>query len=641
MLTRDQSFFGMHFDFHAGVGQKNIGEFCDRKTIGEMLDAVKPDFVQCDTKGHVGATSYPTKVGYPAPEMKGDILRMWRDETAARGIALYAHHSGVWDGSAVTHHPDWAIVDADGKPSDHITSVFGPYVDELLIPQLKEIALDYKLDGAWIDGECWATAVDYSKWATDEYERRFGELPPKPDSPDYSKYLAFCRQGFEDYVAKYVNALHEAAPGFQITSNWMYTSFLPEEPVVPTDFISGDYSPSDSLNTARFEGRCVQDQGRCWDLMSWGFTIDHASCVKELPQLEQEAAAVIELGGAFQFYNRQLVGTIQAWPIPMWAELAKFCRERRELCWKSKSLPQAAIVFSERAFYKDKKSLFTPYGSAYVDELRGTLFACLDSGISTEVVMSHTMEAMTDGELDRYGVIILSNLTAFEGELKDKLLDYASRGGNLLIAGCDSAALFLPYLDVDITGGDAVKASATYLKRKGKFAPLVTPHCTVKLTGAEAIGWCADDDSGTAEEKIAASVTKYGNGRIAGMYFNTGAYANFKTAVARDFVGDVLRGLFRPYAEVTSTKLCEVGIAEKDGKKIINLLNLAGSHSDGKYHSVDEIPPLYGVGVVIRGEKPEKLIWQPEGKELEFEYKDGETRTVVPKLEIHGMIEVR
>ena len=63
---RKDSFFGMHFDFHAGREQTGIGAQLDRDTLEELMSRVKPEYVQCDTKGHAGNSSYPTKVGYPS-----------------------------------------------------------------------------------------------------------------------------------------------------------------------------------------------------------------------------------------------------------------------------------------------------------------------------------------------------------------------------------------------------------------------------------------------------------------------------------------------------------------------------------------------------------------------------------------------
>ena len=174
-LKRRDCAFGIHFDFHA-MPEDTVPEIWKPQYYAKMLDAVKPDFVQCDTKGHEGLSSYPTAVGTQA-NIKIDILAMMREETAKRDIALYGHHSGIYDRKAVADHPDWAVVDADGSVSCDYISVFSPFADELLLPQLRELAGIYKLDGAWIDGECWATQVDYSKHAVNAYKKEFGKEP--------------------------------------------------------------------------------------------------------------------------------------------------------------------------------------------------------------------------------------------------------------------------------------------------------------------------------------------------------------------------------------------------------------------------------------------------------------------------------
>ena len=79
-----------------------------------------------------------------------------RPETGSvsrEGVALYIHFSGVWDGQAVARHPEWARINEKGVRDDRNTSTFGPYVDELMIPQLREAASKYELDGVWVDGE--------------------------------------------------------------------------------------------------------------------------------------------------------------------------------------------------------------------------------------------------------------------------------------------------------------------------------------------------------------------------------------------------------------------------------------------------------------------------------------------------------
>jgi hypothetical protein len=104
------SFFGLHFDLHPNDKDVALGEDVSAENIGRLLERVGPDYVQYDCKGHVGWAGYPTKVGWPAPGIKKDSLAVWRKMTRERGVGLYIHYSGVWDGQAIAHHPDWARV---------------------------------------------------------------------------------------------------------------------------------------------------------------------------------------------------------------------------------------------------------------------------------------------------------------------------------------------------------------------------------------------------------------------------------------------------------------------------------------------------------------------------------------------------
>ena len=237
-LKRADSFFGVHFDFHAGPDCNEIGKNVDEAMIENIVGQVKPDFIQVDCKGHAGYSSYPTKVGNPAPGFVKDQLKMWRQVTAKNGIALYMHYSGVWDTRAIQFHPSWAAVNADGTLSKNNTSVFGPYADSLLIPQLKELSNDYGVDGVWIDGDCWAHQVDYSAKAEALFTQKTGitRIPMNQEISNWREFLNFNRQGFRDYVTHYTNELHKFNPDFQVASNWAFSTLMPEPRIHPGGF---------------------------------------------------------------------------------------------------------------------------------------------------------------------------------------------------------------------------------------------------------------------------------------------------------------------------------------------------------------------------------------------------------------------
>jgi len=184
-LRRSESFLGIHFDFHAQGSDQNVGANVTRRMVEDIIDQVKPDYIQCDNKGHPGFSSYPTEVGHSPKGMIGDPLRIWRDVTARRGVALFMHHSGVWDTEAIRQHPSWARINADGKRDKNGTSVFSAYVDKLLIPQLKELSDKYDVDGVWVDGECWAAGLDYAPYILKAFQTATGirTVPAKRPIP--------------------------------------------------------------------------------------------------------------------------------------------------------------------------------------------------------------------------------------------------------------------------------------------------------------------------------------------------------------------------------------------------------------------------------------------------------------------------
>ncbi len=213
-LKRAESFLGLHLDFHAQASDQNIGQNTTPEMVNTILDMVQPDYIQVDCKGHAGYSSYPTKVGNQAGSFVGDPLKVWREVTANRGVALYMHYSGVWDGKAVQDHPEWAVVHQDGSHDEQKTSVFGPYVDQLLIPQLLELALDYRVDGMWVDGECWATIVNYCDQAKREFTEKTGieQIPTGPQDEHWFEWTEFHREAFRNYLRHYLTEVKQRAP---------------------------------------------------------------------------------------------------------------------------------------------------------------------------------------------------------------------------------------------------------------------------------------------------------------------------------------------------------------------------------------------------------------------------------------------
>jgi hypothetical protein len=638
-LKRAESFLGVHFDFHAGPDCKEIGKNTTRAMIENVINQVQPDYLQIDCKGHRGLSSYPTQVGNPAPGFVGDPLRLWRQVTAEHGVALYMHYSGVWDSEVILQHPDWAAVNADGKTNGNATSFFGPYADRLLIPQLRELAGDYGVDGVWVDGECWASVPDWSEPALRAFRAATGvsSVPRQPGDPHWFEFMQFHRDAFRKYLRYYIAELNKSHPDFQLCSNWAFTDHMPEPVTAPVDFLSGDYAPDDSVNSARLSARYLARQGKPWDLMAWSFSrrqgksgTEHKTAL----QIQREAAVVLALGGGFQAYiTQKRDGSIREERIPVMAEVAKFCRARQAICHHAEAVPQVALLFSTAAHYRQASGLF----SRELSRLSGTLQALVESQHSVEVLGEHHLT----GRMAEYPLILVPEWEYLEPAFRDELLRYVKGGGQLLLLGPKSAALFSDALDV--TPKTEPKRATQFLAHRDAlmaskgFAQAVTLGQT-----ARAFGRLHATNDLQSPSQPAASIAPVGRGRIAATYFDFGqGYLATRHETAKAFLRDLVRQLFpTPKVEVTGSSDVDVMVNRLGGKLAINLVNTAGPHQTEPV--VDSIPPVGPLALTIRQPtKPSKITLEPGARPLAYGYRDGVISLTVPRVEIHDIVVVQ
>lgn len=633
-LKRADSFLGIHFDFHAGPDCTEVGKNTTPAMVENIIDLVRPDYLQIDCKGHAGFSSYPTKIGHPAPGFVGDPLRVWRDATARRGVALYMHYSGVWDSQAVKEHPDWGALNADGSLNGRATSFFGPYAEKLLIPQLHELAGDYGVDGVWVDGECWASVPDYSEAAQRAFREATGfqDVPRKPTDAHWYEFLQFHRQAFRNYLNRYIAEVKQTHPTFQICSNWAFTDHMPEAVCAPVDFLSGDYSPQDSVNSARLSARFLARQGRPWDLMAWSFSTQPDRRQKTVVQLQREAAVVLALGGGFQaYYKQKRDGSIYDEQMPVMAEVAQFCRARQAICHHAEAVPQIALLFSTAAHYRRINGLFSRDNA----QLDGALRALLEGQQAVEVLAEHQLA----GRLGEYPLIVIPEWEYLEPQFKDDLIEYVRAGGNLLLVGPRTAALFAQELQVTFEG-EPTASRPIYLAHDGALQVLQATTQAVQLgAAATPMGKLHQaNDPGSASQP-AASIRQLGRGQIAATYFSFGrGYCDAPTEMSRNFLNGLVRRLFpNPLVEVTGSSDVDVCLARNHGKLLVNLVNTAGPHSTQSI--LDSIPPIGPLTLTIRQSvRPTQLTLEPAGQQLPFEYRDGLVRCTVPQVVLHEIV---
>ncbi len=658
---KKERFFGLHFDFHAtpelceGV---KLGEGLREEDLAEICERFRPDFLQVDCKGHPGYSSYPTKIGTPAAEFANDPLKVWREVTARYGVRLYVHYSGVWDSRYLAEHPEDGkkSPDFEGIPnwlkrSNNYTSVFGPYAERLMIPQLKEVA-DYGIDGVWVDGDCWACILDVSEHALNAFFEETGirlrAEDVTPASEHFDAYRHFCREGFRRYLDRYAKALHSYRPDFGVCSNWAYSEQMPEEVTTEVDFLSGDFSPSDSFHGALFSGRILASQGKPWDLMSWGFRRMEAGkpstrCAKHPVQLMQEAATILSLGGGFQVYFIQNNDASAPMPRLLGMEaLADFCHARREFCFGVKTLPAVVLFNSTYDHYENVPAgmLFGNHG--LYDTHHGWSKLLADGGHAFEIREEHNLFP----HIDDYKMIVCPEIiTGYEKETKEKLLAYAENGGVLVLSGIKLLKSFdIACTPVEYTEAEGkARITSPILSMDGtRFDSIYGTVCEISAEG-ETIA-TAHREYGSHQFDIAYDIAKripYGKGSILAIGVDLGAWYNsLKTVACRD-LSEKLRDYYIPTASVRGSHNIALNVTEKGDKMQVHLVNASGAHADRAVDSFDEIPPLYHLELEVNLlTAPTSVTLQPSGETLAFTYENGTLHTEIPKVEIYEIVEI-
>ena len=145
------------------------------------------------------------------------------------------------------------------------------------------------------------------------------------------------------------------------------------------------------------------------------------------------------------------------------AEVAKFCRARQALCHRAVQVPQVAILFSTAAHYRKSNGLF----SRDLARINGALQALLEGQQSVEIQGEHHLT----GRMAEYPLIVVPEWEYLEPQFKEELTAYVKGGGNLLLIGPGTAALFATELGMTLAG-EPRSAADWHLAYRGELAAI-------------------------------------------------------------------------------------------------------------------------------------------------------------------------
>ena len=194
--------------------------------------------------------------------------------------------------------------------------------------------------------------------------------------------------------------------------------------------------------------------------------------------------------------------------------------------------------------------------------MSGTLQALLEGQQSVEVVGEHQLT----GRMAEYPLIIVPEWEYLEPAFKSDLVAYVKAGGNLLLIGPTTAALFETELGVTLEGKPAAKP--LQLAYSGAMAPTKGQTQAVTLSAAaRPFGKLHGTMAADSPAQPAASVTALGKGKIAAVYFSLGqSYPVSRHEGMRQFANDLVRQLVSQLmVEVKGSSDVDVSVARNHG----------------------------------------------------------------------------
>ena len=95
------------------------------------------------------------------------------------------------------------------------------------------------------------------------------------------------------------------------------------------------------------------------------------------------------------------------------------------------------------------------------------------------------------------------------------------------------------------------------------------------------------------------------------------------------------------FADVPDRAVVTYTKQEKENRHILHLLFAHTTVRGKNTEVIEDTVPLYNVKCSVKCDtEPSKITLVPTGEELDFQYNNGRVEFIVPKVDIHQMVEI-
>ena len=662
----------VHMDFHMPEFPPDAIANFSAKAFVDHLERGRVNMVALFAKCHFGNSFYNTRAGHKHAGLPQDFLMETASECRDRGIRTLAYYSLCCDKRAWDENPGWRWRDAEGKEAWEGTfwsslCMNTPYKDELVMPQLREIAEGYPVDGFWLDIPMPGDRICFC----DSCARKWrGELDIElgADLP-FALQEKLRLRTVRDYLSEVRALIEEINPELVMACNATGQMRVNREikelvniGVWESQPHPGNYlGHSLAARTARNDLMDVQVMSVRF-YQGWGDLT-----LKPAAQMTTEFAAMIGNGMAAVSGDQVNVdGTLQPPVYEMFRESFGFVEEREEALRRADSVRHAVVLIPvpdpELPFEHARKHAPQAAGQ---DPWSGAHKMLVESHIQVDLAYSALTET-----LDPYPMVILPEPGAYPEECYDAMRGYVERGGTLVAVGNSVLSAgkvqledvfgirflgALSFKNVHFVPDERVKGAtdAIPLQVRGQAYK-------VKLNGAEelaALHYPMSDQQGLARKEFRsphspaqysrspypfATINRFGKGKavyIAGGVFSI--YWQTNHHWLRQFMEALLRYAdpSMPF-EVDGATTIEANLMRSGDDLLLNLIHYALGHQGGQsaISAIEKVHPVHDIPCRVRCSGVEKVVLEPEQQQVDFKLADGVCSFTVPAIEYLAIV---
>ena len=664
---KDLRFRQIHLDFHTSPYISGVGEKFDKKVWQERLLEANVDSITCFSLCHHGMSYHPTKVGKMHPSLKFDLLRAQMDACKEIGVKVQIYLSAGLNEYAAVTHPEWREVTADGQlyggifsANYHKLCFNTAYLDHLCRLTEEAVTLFPDADGVFYDIICQLNCC-CSKCIGDMLNAGLD-----PENPDDRK--TFSRQVLLNYYERTTNACRINDPSMPVFHNsgnikmgdreiLKYFSHLELESL-PTGGWGYDHYPMMAAYSRNLDMDFLGMTGKFHT--TWGEfggfkhpnALRYECCAMLANNSKCSIGDQLHPSGELDISTYRMIGKV-------YGEIA----EKESFCRHAESKANIAILSALST---------TPERSERLSDG--------DIGAARMLLESQLFFDMIDTEMDfsAYKMIILPDGAKISEQLESKLLDFCQHGGKLVIAGNgifdkDGKTPLLP--GVISCGQD--EFTPNYIKAAPEFSPdyLETPF--VSYVPSEKISIQNGVSLGDVHEPFfnrsyhhfsSHQHTPYdlkASSWVSGvlqenvLYFAHGVFSWYRgwgAVAVKEYVIKAINKLLSDdrqiISDLPSTARATLMHQKKENRTILHLLyantvlrggnmNFSGGNikSKGAVEVIEDLNTLHDISLnVLLDKKPVKVVSEPDGREIKFNYVGNRATFTLDKLNCHSMI---